>query len=232
VYVKICGVTSPADVDTLAGLGVDFMGIWHGTGGRSDVDTATVARLCRRGAGRIVPVLVTLLARPEELHRAVRAAGAPWVQLHGYQLPSTVRQVKANGHMVIKTLHVRGGDCLESALIRPYERAGVDLFLLDTLTADGRIGSTGERLDSTVVARLAGALSRPFLLAGGLSADRTASHPPPGVTGPAGMCGVDIDSAARGPDGRICPDQVAAIVDAWTGTDRPTVAAAYPGAPG
>lgn len=212
MYVKICGATSLADIDLLAGLGVDYVGIWYATGGRCDVDLATLARLCEYAAGRLHPVLVTLTSDPEVLATAVRAAGTGWVQLHGYQPPSSVRRLKAAGVSVIKALHVRGEQCLEQGLVASYERVGVDLFLLDTLTDDGRVGSTGQRLDPVVVARLAAGLGRPFLLAGGVTADRSGLDETPR------LCGVDVDSGARGPDGRLCPERVAAIVAAWKKT--------------
>ena len=81
-------------------------------------------------------------------------------------------------------MHIRGGECVEESLIGSYEKAGVDVFLFDVVTEDGRVGSTGQALDPDVVAPLADKLTRPFLLAGGISADnrgavRGARRPPP-----------------------------------------------------
>lgn len=212
MYVKICGATSPADIDLLAGLGVDYVGVWHGTGGRSEVDLATLARLGRHASRRVHPVLVTLAADPGVVARAAAEAGAAWVQLHGYQQPSVVRKLKAAGLSIIKALHINETGCVERSLIGAYERAGTDLFLLDALSG-GQVGSTGHRLDPAVVAGLAQSLNRPFLLAGGVSADRA------GIPAHPGMHGVDVDSAARGPDGRFCPRRVAAVVAAWRSED-------------
>ena len=72
---------------------------------------------------------------------------------------------------MIKVLHVRGGACIEERLIGVYEKAGVDVFLFDAVSEDGRVGSTGQTLDAEVVASLAEGLTRPFLLAGGISAE-------------------------------------------------------------
>ena len=67
-------------------------------------------------------------------------------------------------------LHVKGGECVEAPLIGAYEKAGVDVFLFDVVSDDGRVGSTGQAIDPAVVAPLADKLTRPFLLAGGISA--------------------------------------------------------------
>ncbi|HWH01493.1 MAG TPA: hypothetical protein VNV66_19770 [Pilimelia sp.] len=225
--VKICGATDPADIALLAGLAVDLVGLWHGTGGgHAELSLPRLAALAdaARATGGPEPVLVTLEARPGVLAEVLAATGLRWVQLHGYQPPAVVRAVKATGATVVKALHVRGRDCVERPLIRAYERAGTDLFLFDSATADGRVGSTGRRLDAAAAAELAAATDLPFLVAGGVSADRpadpVAAHP---------RCvGVDADSGARGADRALCGARVAAIAAAWRGaaaaagrTDRP-----------
>ena len=80
-----------------------------------------------------------------------------WVQLHAYQTPGLVRAVKGISPdvRVIKVLHVRGGECIEERLIGAYEKAGVDVFLFDAVSEDGRVGSTGQTLDPELVASLA-----------------------------------------------------------------------------
>ena len=97
---------------------------------------------------------------------------------------------------MIKVLHVRGGECVEAPLLRAsYEKAGVDVFLFDVVSDDGRVGSTGQEIDPAVVAPLADKLGRPFLLAGGISAANRpayaslAAHPQ--------FLGIDVDTNAR-----------------------------------
>jgi phosphoribosylanthranilate isomerase len=87
------------------------------------------------------------------------------------------------------------------------------VFLFDTVSEDGRVGSTGLSLDAGVVASLIDRLSRPFLLAGGISAEnhdayeKLAAHPL--------FLGIDVDTNARGADGKIGADNVEAISRAW-----------------
>ena len=89
------------------------------------------------------------------------------------------------------------------------------MFLFDVVTEDGRVGSTGQAIDPAVVAPLADKLTRPFLLAGGISAANRddyaalAAHPR--------FLGIDVDTNARTQDGKISSDNVEAISRVWKG---------------
>jgi phosphoribosylanthranilate isomerase len=215
---KICGATTPEDVELLAAAGADLVGLWHGIrGGQADLSVATLTALAAaaRDTARAEPVIVTFLKDADVLAGLVARTGARWVQLHAYQPPGVVRALKAAapGVAVAKVIHVQGATCLEERFIGAYERAGTDCFLLDAATDDGRVGSTGERLDSRAVTALADRLARPFLLAGGISDELrpddklVVDHPR--------FLGVDVDSGARHADGRFDPARVAAIRSCW-----------------
>lgn len=170
---------------------------------------------------RLQPVLVTLLNDAEALREAVLRAQVSWIQLHGYQLPSSVRALKnalPDGVRVIKVLHLRGRSCVERSLIQAYEKAGVDVFLFDTASEDGRVGSTGRSLDAGVVLALAERLSRPFLLAGGISSQSCCEHRP--SIRHHHFFGIDFDTNARGPDGKLGPQNIEAISQAWEACRR------------
>lgn len=218
IRLKVCGITEAAEIEILAAADVDFVGLWHGVpGGPAELPLDDWRALAAAAASTpsLNPVLVTFLKDVEALRAALEASGVRWVQLHGYQTPGTVRAVKkiASDIGVIKVLHVRGDDCVEGSLVGSYEKAGVDIFLLDVVTADGRVGSTGQSLDPEVAWSLAEKLQRPFLLAGGLSAasrpdyERLATHPR--------FLGIDVDTNARGADGKVSAAKVAAIGAAW-----------------
>jgi phosphoribosylanthranilate isomerase len=216
---KVCGIVEPAEIDALAAHRVDLVGLWLSVpGGPHDLPLDRWRALAERAAatdGGPAPVLVTFSKDAEILRSALESAPVQWVQLHGYPTPGFVRKVKAIGAdvKVIKVLHVKGGECVEASLIGSYEKAGVDVFLFDVVSDDGRVGSTGQALDPAVVAPLLDKLTKPFLLAGGISADnrdryeKLLAHPL--------FLGVDVDTNARGADGRISADSVAAITQAW-----------------
>ena len=218
--VKVCGITEPSEIDLLAGQQVDFVGLWYGVpGGPADLPLDVWRRFGAAAAatGRLAPVMVTFLKDVEAVREALDESQVHWVQLHGYQTPGFVRAVKgiAPEVRVIKVLHVRGDACIEDRLIGAYEKAGVDVFLFDAVSEDGRVGSTGQTLNAELVASLAEGLTRPFLLAGGISAGNReqfaalAKHPR--------YLGIDVDTNARGADGKVSAEKVSAICQAWKG---------------
>jgi phosphoribosylanthranilate isomerase len=219
ICVKVCGIVEPAEIATLAAQRVDLVGLWLAVpGGPHDLPAERWRALAEEAVqteNGPAPVLVTFTKDAELLREALSSAPVEWVQLHGYPTPGFVRKVKAIGpHVkVIKVLHVKGGECVEASLIGSYEKAGVDVFLFDTVSEDGRVGSTGLSLDADVVAGLVDRLTRPFLLAGGISAEnrdryeQLTSHPL--------FFGIDVDTNARGSGGRIDSDRVEAITRAW-----------------
>src|SRR5262245_32040475 len=216
--VKVCGIVEPAEIDLLAARDVDFVGLWYGVpGGPADLPLADWRELGAAAAasGHLAPVMVTFLKDVDAMREALEGSGVQWVQLHGYQTPGLVRAVKEIDPeiRVLKVLHVRGGDCVEAPLIASYENAGVDLFLFDAVAEDGRVGSTGETLDPAVVASLAERISRPFLLAGGLSADNRGDYEE--LTRHPRFLGIDVDTNARGADGKVSAESVEAILRAW-----------------
>ena len=216
--VKVCGITESSEIDLLGGQQVDFVGLWYGVpGGPADLPLDAWRRFGAAAAatGSLAPVMVTFLKEIDAVREALDESPVHWVQLHGYQTPGFVRAVKAIAPAVrvIKVLHVRAGACIEERLIGSYEKAGVDIFLFDAVSEDGRVGSTGQTLDPEVVASLAEGLARPFLLAGGISAENReefaalATHPR--------YLGIDVDTNARGTDGKVSAENVAAICQAW-----------------
>lgn len=216
--VKVCGITEPVEIDVLASRDVDLVGLWYGVpDGPSDLPLSEWRELGAAAAAteHLAPVLVTFLKDADKLREALEGSGVHWVQLHGYQTPGVVRAVKeiSPDIRVLKVLHVRGDDCVEAPLIGSYEKAGVDVFLFDAVAKDGRVGSTGETLDPAVVASLAEQISRPFLLAGGLSDDNRDEYAE--LTRHPHFMGIDVDTNARGADGKVSGERVEAILDAW-----------------
>jgi phosphoribosylanthranilate isomerase len=217
VRLKVCGITEHPEVGALAAHSVDFAGLWYGVpGGPADLELDRWRELATATeAEGIAPVLVTFSKDAGMLAEALESAPVKWVQLHGYQTPGLVRALKRDvpGVKVLKVLHVRGQDCVEAPLIGSYEKAGVDVFLFDAVAADGKVGSTGETLDVDYVATVAEKLTKPFLIAGGISPSNRDRHQVL-VAHPLYL-GIDVDTNARGADGKIAAENVGAISAAW-----------------
>ncbi|MFF2521225.1 phosphoribosylanthranilate isomerase [Streptomyces liangshanensis] len=218
---KICGATEEADIDLLATHGASHVGLWHGVpGGHADLPEDRLSGLvsAAHATGRLEPVLVTFLGDPEALAGIARRTGLRWLQLHAYQPPGVVRALRAAlpDAVLVKVLHLRAGGCPERPLIGAYERAGTDLFLLDTTTEDGRVGSTGQAPRARDALDLLPRLTRPFLLAGGITPDHRPGLAP--VVSHPGFRGVDVDTAARDGHGRLAAPAVTALARAWRTT--------------
>lgn len=215
---KVCGITEAGEIEALTDVSVDFVGLWFGVpGGPADLVLDAWRGLAAQAAAgsQLAPVLVTFEKDKEALRGALDGTEVQWLQLHGYQTPGLVRALKRMlpDLRIIKVLHVQGQDCVEEPLIGAYEKAGVDVFLFDAVTQDGRVGSTGESLDVGTASSLAERLTRPFLLAGGISAENRATYAP--LAAHPLFLGVDVDTNARGADGRVSRAEVKAISRAW-----------------
>ncbi|SHF27072.1 hypothetical protein [Streptoalloteichus hindustanus] len=229
--IKICGAVRTADVELLAGMDVDLVGLRHGIGGargglrtvhpgRSELAADAFLRLSAhvRATRRLRPVLVTTVHDVAWLHDVLARSRVRWVQLHGHQSPGAVRALKSAFRpweepvTVVKVLRVRNGDCLERALVADYERAGVDLFLIDAEPGGGQSGQ-GQQSPTEPVLRVADRLTRPFLLAGGTSARRDTELAP--VVRHPLFHGIDVDGETRVGNGGLHPERIEAVRHAW-----------------
>ncbi|MFJ9559412.1 N-(5'-phosphoribosyl)anthranilate isomerase [Streptomyces fuscichromogenes] len=219
MIVKFCGATTEAEVREMAAAGADLVGLWHGVpGGRAELTAARLSDLAALAlaGGRLRPTLVTFSSDTQALLATVAATRVPCLQLHGFQPPDTVRALRRDGPPgleIVKVLHLRDDVCVEERLTGAYERAGADTFLMDTVTADGRLGSTAEPLTDTAVTALADRTGLPFLLAGGLHAGNADDFA--GARAHPRFLGIDVDSAARAGDGLLRADRARAVAHAW-----------------
>ncbi|MER7583909.1 N-(5'-phosphoribosyl)anthranilate isomerase [Kitasatospora sp. NPDC097691] len=216
-HLKVCGARTRADLALLADTGPTLVGLWHGVpDGPADLEPERLADLAATAIRLgLEPVLVTFLDDADQLARLARATGIRWIQLHAYQNPALVADLRERlpYAVLVKVLHLSRGRCLERAFTGAFERAGCDLFLLDTVTDDGRVGSTGQSLHPDHVHALLPRLTIPFLLAGGLNTANRDTYRT--VTDHPLYAGADIDTAARDRTGRLTRDAVTALTRAW-----------------
>jgi phosphoribosylanthranilate isomerase len=212
--IKICGVTSASELALLDRHRVDFAGLWWKVPrGAHNVSTEDLLNIAMTAPRYTRPMLVTLGAPLDAAIDVLLQTGIRVMQLHGFELPGAVGRLKAAipDLKVFKTLHVRGGRCLEQTMIKAYRDVGVDVFIADTFLSRNTLGSTGIAVPETALEWLLAATEdTPVMLAGGVNTQRIAV-----LKERPGLWGVDIDSAAR-VCGRINAQAIAELVAALT----------------
>jgi phosphoribosylanthranilate isomerase len=208
--VQIAGVIDRAEAELLVACGVEWLGFplrlaFH----REDLTDADAAAIVRALPSHVRAVLITYLARADEITALAASLGVAAVQLHADVPKDEIARLRERAPhlLVIKSLVVRpgGADALEAAArsLAPL----VDAFLTDTFDpTTGATGATGLTHDWSVSARLVTATERPVILAGGLRPANVAAaiacaHP----------AAVDAHTGVEGPDGRKRRDLVEAF---------------------
>lgn len=224
VQLKACGATSGAELGELGLGGATLAGLWWEIPGsarsRTSQEIIELAESCRFIDG-LEPCLVTFSADAVELANLMVTAGIRWVQLHAFQRPKMVAELRSLlpvDTVIVKVFHQQGSVCLEKPYFGAYRRAGTDVAIFDAMSEDGRIGSTGQSIPPDALLASARAVDLPFLVAGGVTADNAAAHA--ALRDLPNYRGVDADSATRGPDGTFSALNIESIGAAWLGAAR------------
>lgn len=158
---KICGITRIEDALAAAEAGADAIGLVFYAKSPRAVDVRQARSIVAELPPFVTTVGLFVNASRCELNEILEVVPLDLLQFHGDETPA---DCEGYHRPWIKALRVRPGDELEAAC-QLY--AGARGILLDTYVA-GVPGGTGEAFDwSLVPARL----SKPIILAGGLSAD-------------------------------------------------------------
>lgn len=182
VKIMLCGSREAADIRMLAQEGVDAVGLI--TEVRQELPCRLSLEEARHLCGLIPPPLLGVLILTEErvaeICRMVETVLPDAVQLHGFNTPEDVAELRRRLKIkIIKTIHFRDGKIAsregspeEAAL--EYLRAGADAILLDTCD-ERRYGSTGRVFPWDTARRIREAVHpAPVILAGGLHAGNVA----------------------------------------------------------
>ncbi|MGG5289742.1 phosphoribosylanthranilate isomerase [Pseudomonas shirazensis] len=161
---KICGITRIEDALAAADAGADAIGLVFYAKSPRAVDVHQARVIIAALPPFVTTVGLFVNASRCELNEILEAVPLDLLQFHGDETPS---DCAGFNRPYIKALRVRPGDDLEAAC-QLY--AGASGILLDTFVA-GVPGGTGEAFDWSLVPAQ---LSKPIILAGGLSADNVA----------------------------------------------------------
>lgn len=156
-WIKICGLTSPADAEHAARAGASAVGLnfVHGSKRRVTLEQARPIVEAVRGSIELVAVVSDPTdLELEELHQL----GMEWFQLHGEESPARVSRLLPRA---FKAVAIEDAADARRAATFPGQR-----LLVDTKVT-GTSGGTGKVFDWQLVTELA--RQRHLVLAGGLT---------------------------------------------------------------
>ncbi|MDK1019350.1 MAG: phosphoribosylanthranilate isomerase [Actinomycetota bacterium] len=163
-WVKVCGMTSDAAIESAVVAGADAIGLVLDSRSPRSVTIEVAGELV---AGlTIASFIVTVDYRPGEALAAAETVGATGIQPHGDHSLEVVAAALKAGYLTLAPVPV-GPD---GPLIDWAEIPDASMLLYDTASAD-RHGGTGTVFDWTLL----GDPGRPFVLAGGLGVDNVAA---------------------------------------------------------
>lgn len=182
MYVKICGLRTPADVDAAIDAGADAVGFVFSARSSRNLTPETARALIEHTAGRVTTVLVTNDTPAASIAALAREIGADVAQLHNYSAQDTALVLADFPRVWRATSLNRKPDLHVGA-------HGEEVLLLDSSSA-----GSGERWDLDALS--SGTPDGPWMLAGGLSPDNVAeairaAHP----------WGVDVSSGVESAPG-------------------------------
>ncbi|MBC3423958.1 MULTISPECIES: phosphoribosylanthranilate isomerase [unclassified Pseudomonas] len=161
VRTKICGITRIEDALAAVEAGADAIGFVFYAKSPRAVDVRQARAIIEQLPPFVTTVGLFVNASRCELNEILEVVPLDLLQFHGDETPA---DCGGYHRPWIKALRVRPGDDIEAAC---QQYSGARGILLDTYVA-GVPGGTGEAFDWSLVPKR---LSKPIILAGGLSAD-------------------------------------------------------------
>jgi phosphoribosylanthranilate isomerase len=156
-WIKICGVTLPADVELVIDSGAQAIGLNFVSWSKRRIDVPLARKLAEIARGRVETVGVVSDLSEEQIRELSQTVGLDRVQVHGQEPPSLVTRL---GGLAFKALGVASAADVALAASFPGE-----LLLVDAAVG-ARSGGTGTTFDWSLVTELCRA--RSVVVAGGL----------------------------------------------------------------
>jgi phosphoribosylanthranilate isomerase len=204
--VKICGITTETDLETVVDAGADAVGIICDVpvDTHREVTPERAADLVAAAPPFVTTVLVTMPETPTEATRLLETVGPDAVQVHDTLEPDELATVRTDAEATV--LAALGTDDVATGTAEAYADVA-DGLLVDTPAEDGG-GGTGETHDWARTRDLTENLPAPLILAGGLTPENVAD-----AVRTADPFAVDVASGVETPDGGKDADAVRAFVE-------------------
>jgi phosphoribosylanthranilate isomerase len=199
-WIKICGVTLPADVEMVIASGASAIGLNFVSWSKRRVDVTLGRELAQIGRHRIEIIGVVSDLDEHEILDLVHAVGLDRVQVHGNESKDLLTRL---GGLAFKAVGIRSREDVAAAAGYPG-----DLLVVDA-TVGAQSGGTGTTFDWSLVKDLCRA--RSVVVAGGLQPENVGDAI-------AALCPYGIDTASGvervGKPGIKDPELVQQFVDA------------------
>lgn len=214
VRVKVCGLRSVADVEAAAKAGAAYGGFVFFPPSPRHLDIRAARMLAQEAPIGLAKVALTVDAGDDLLDAIMAEVPLDMLQLHGHESPARVAEVRArHGLPVIKAIGI--ADAADLDQIVAYEAVS-DMILIDAKPpkAAALPGGNGLSFDWRLVAGRAWA--RPWMLAGGLTAQNVAE-----AIHLTGARQIDVSSGVEREKGVKDSQLIAEFVAAAQGADAP-----------
>jgi phosphoribosylanthranilate isomerase len=195
VFVKICGITHPADARAAVDAGADAIGLNFVPTSRRYVDLDTARAIVAVTPGHIMTVGVFRNHPVAEILAITDGLGLSAAQLHGDEPPDVTHAVAASVATVIK---VFAPD--HPAIHTLVDEHAADIVMLDAPTPGGGVAFNWDLVGNLVT-------RHKVLLAGGLRPDNVAD-----AVRLVRPWGVDVATGVEASSGRKDPDALALLV--------------------
>ncbi|MHC5024219.1 MAG: phosphoribosylanthranilate isomerase [Planctomycetota bacterium] len=200
--IKICGITSVELAVGAAQAGADLVGVMFASGSPRRVDLDTARAIEHALPADVAPVAVYQDPTPDD--PTLRHWFGPWAQFHGDEDEAFLASV---------SFRVIRGFRFDPDQVRRWNACPA----VDVLLIDGPAGGSGDSFDHQLLAGMRDEISKPVLLAGGLTAENVAEAIR--IVRP---YGVDVSSGVESTRGVKDPELIRAFCHAVQLADHAT----------
>ena len=158
---KVCGITSPAQLQELQVMGVDYAGLIFYEGSKRYARNKIAADAARIQANPIKKIGVFVNETKEQVLQTIRTFGLWGVQLHGDESAEFCSSLMDTTR-VIKVFRMTGEEDVDR-MLGPFQDAA-QYFLFDTHTTG--YGGSGKHFNWNMLKKAA--IGKPFFLSGGI----------------------------------------------------------------
>ena len=163
--VKVCGIRYIDQLEQLASINIDYIGINFYRPSKRYVNDADFSNICRNWTSTVKKVGIFVNEEFSKINEIADEFALDFIQLHGDEDPDFCQKINDN-YPVIKVFHISE----ESDFLSTNAFSDLDMFLFDTKSR--QYGGSGKKFDWDMIKFYENDV--PFLLSGGITPNDTA----------------------------------------------------------